>query len=1442
MSSTTFRLLRYIIATAIFLFIGCRYSRAQVICEKGYFTEYTTNGHLFPATITSLRNGQQVITGKAYVTAAARMQGMVVRISETGNVLWSFAMDAGEGAVLKGMLEKGNGQYIIYGNLYSAADPDSKIWLACLDQAGNMQWSRVIESGQPGREQLYSLIEMPDGDLIGTFNIADSSSTSRPVVFRMRDNGTLRWTREYAQSEAVAFNSLSFDNGKIYAAGFQQVMKKKALIMLIDAETGDIVERRYPAFWNQEYDQEAAFIQVFNNRISYVIRYQYQPQATTLYATVFVQSSLDNTTFFVTERTGIEPDPAQAQTKRTRYNDFLIMRNSNNQTNMTNHSQFGQINWSRRLTPYSNFNQVHTGFDTANGGGISVGHYANFSTNGVSRMKVVRLTSKGNGGSCTDYGNTFFSDTIHLLQGNFNWSGVPANATLSVQTTGAITITPLVLQKSEECATSECTDYAALDPGCNKTMMVEYATPFRSQLSDAISLGDGSRMAVGHNGYFPWVIKLKENGDVEWSRFYNQHNYRGDLKKIIRLTDNTVLIAGSMYSTVNHGAGAWLYLLKIDINGNILSSQTLSSYGASTEVADLIPTDDGGFLIVEEGIYGFPPIHNFVTRFDANMQVVWKKRLDVYAVDPLTRSVYISNGKIYIGHDYYPGAWTNRVGIVRMDLETGNFDWSGIYEVANNTSSLRFNRVFAVKDTVYGFVTQLRNDGIGLLMLRINQQGEIIDGKSVGDFNLVLPNSYTQWDLSRPTVTLTADLDFVTANLIKTQAGQALNISRFTRNGEAVWSRNYTSYNNHSIFNIRPHASGYQMVGRVLRTENQLDAFFNNSFFLKTDSVGKLTLSPTGDCAPVDATFTSSMVNVNSLTDDRGPQGVVDNDWLQIKPLNVFAIPAFVDANLTCHRLSDCTPVTLGMIGMNGDICQSNQPVQFYLQNNNCGAVAKWTFDPDYFDELNRKTDTLTLLPKRSGASQILADVEDDCTSRQLSKPISIGVLASSLELGRDTVICANKLLTLKAGQGFQSYVWNDGSSNAELQVTQPGKYYVQVTDHCGNQASDTLLVLDPQAWFKISGPLQKCNTDSILLTVPNTFSQVVWSTNDYLLADGHSAIVFPLQTSEFFVQAEWMPGCVVKDNIEITVLRSPSINLGNSIAICYNDTITLTATPGFSTYKWNTGENSNEIRISNAGTYMVNALYANGCSSYDTVIVQKRAFTFPDIGPDKSICRNEGSWLSPGTYAQYLWSTGANTQKLLVTAPGSFWVTVTDNYGCEARDTMVVISVFEEPSHYLPELLQFCPGEELSIVPSGSFGRYQWSTGSGNSSIRIKDTSIYILNVVDFNGCKGTDSVSVQYKADCPQSIHFPNAFTPNSDHLNDQFSPVIYGIVTNYTFEIYNRWGELVFRSNTPNQGWNGYYKGILQPNAAFAWKCSYQFPGQAVQKQSGLVMLVR
>lgn len=1426
---------RYIFC-AVVLLLNYQHLPAQIFCETGYFSEYTASGHLLPASITSLKNGQQIIAGKANLTPADRQQGFAARISETGDVLWSYIMDAGEGGVLYGMLEKANGEYIFYGNLYSAADPDGKIWLLCLNAAGALQWSRVFESGQVGIERIFSLIELPDGDLLGAFNIADSTATSRPLVFRLGDDGTIRWAREYAQSGAVAFNCMSYYQGKIYAGGFQQTENKNALIMILDPATGNIEERRYPSHLDDSYEQEAAFVQVFNNRITYFIRYRkWRWDGALMYGTILVQGKPDNSLFYDIQQTGLEPTGRQVQMKRNQTNDFVILKNSNNQSAMLSYSHFNRINWSRILSPSINLGYDYVGFDTTvGGGGISVAHEVNYDVNSRTRMKVSRLTASGSSGNCFGNGYTFSGNTVPIQHKTIDWVGTPMHVSLNMQQSPVLVQTVLTLQGSKTCSTSICKDLTPLDPGCNKTMMVEYSTSARSQLTDAVSLSDGSRIAVGHNNFHPWIMKLKENGDIAWSRIYESYNSISNFKRVIRLSSNTLLIAGNRTVEAAYNVGKRNLLVKIDNNGNVLASHLLYS-GRSSEVSDLIATEDGGFLLIETSIDGFPPIYSFVTRFDKNMQIVWKKR--ILSSDAFFRSAYISDQKIYFAHDYNSSPWRKRGGVSRMDFATGNMEWSSSFEFTDPNATARVNRIYTVKDTVYGFFN-LQFDIISkLCMVRMNSQGQIIDFRSVGEHNIRNPYPISSDEVSRPTVTLTPDLDFVTGNKVLTASGEVLNLSRFNRAAEPVWSRNYLQYKDNVVFNIRPHAGGFQLVGKSIRNEGEDDQYFSHAFLMKTDSAGKITLSNTGDCAPVNSPFSSNAINFIEI--DGWISGEEENTSLIIEPVNLALTDVPTDAMLACHRVSDCNPVTLAM---SGDICQLNQPIRFYLENNTCGAKATWTYDQDQFQELRRNGDTLVLLPKRSGASRILAGVEDDCTFRELSQDISIAVMASSLNLGADTVICANKTLILKAGTGFQSYSWSNGSSDAELEVTQPGEYHVQVTDHCGGTRRDTILVQNPQEWFSVSGPLQKCNTDTILLKVPDAFSQVTWASASYLQANGHTALVYPLQTAEVSVQAEWLPGCVVNETVQINVLHSPTIDLGMSRDICYNESIALTVPAGFDSYNWSTGETGNEIVVSNEGVYHVSAVYTNGCFSYDTVQIRKRPFNAPDLGSDMSICENKPAQISPGNYADYLWSTGSIADKLQVSATGTYWVRVTDAFGCKGTDTIRILTMLKPPANFLPVQLAFCPGQELSINPSGNYSQYEWSTGSTSSFIKVKDTSTYMLQVVGLNGCVGKDTVHVQFKSDCPQSIYFPKAFTPNNDGLNDGFAPVIYGLVTNYQLAIYNRWGQVVFRSSTPGQVWDGRYLGTLQNGDVFVWKCRYQFPGKPVQNQSGTFTLVR
>ena len=74
-----------------------------------------------------------------------------------------------------------------------------------------------------------------------------------------------------------------------------------------------------------------------------------------------------------------------------------------------------------------------------------------------------------------------------------------------------------------------------------------------------------------------------------------------------------------------------------------------------------------------------------------------------------------------------------------------------------------------------------------------------------------------------------------------------------------------------------------------------------------------------------------------------------------------------------------------------------------------------------------------------------------------------------------------------------------------------------------------------------------------------------------------------------------------------------------------------------------------------------------------------------------------------------------------------------------------------------------------------------------------------------------------------CSNNLIEPNAFTADSDALNEVFIPIL-GCYENLEFWGLNRWGENMFYSNDINVGWNGTYKGRLSPISIYFWKAKF------------------
>jgi gliding motility-associated-like protein len=259
------------------------------------------------------------------------------------------------------------------------------------------------------------------------------------------------------------------------------------------------------------------------------------------------------------------------------------------------------------------------------------------------------------------------------------------------------------------------------------------------------------------------------------------------------------------------------------------------------------------------------------------------------------------------------------------------------------------------------------------------------------------------------------------------------------------------------------------------------------------------------------------------------------------------------------------------------------------------------------------------------------------------------------------------------------------------------------------------------------------------------------------------------------------------------------------------------------------------------SGVYKDTLQTTLGCDSIVTTNLQVNPKPKPNLGQDRNICFGTSINLSPGVFSSYGWQNLSISPTFTVADTGLYYVTVTNSFNCSARDSIRINEIKPLPKDFLKDIDSICSYEKLIVQSLKSYSSYQWSTGESLNKINVLNAGKYWLKVTDLNGCVGIDTISV-YPKNCKIGIFFPNAFTPNGDGKNDVFRPLVFGNLQSFKLEIYDRGGQLVYRTNNYQQGWNSLPNSLLYSTSAFVWQCTYQFEGKAVEFQKGTVLLVR
>jgi gliding motility-associated-like protein len=415
-------------------------------------------------------------------------------------------------------------------------------------------------------------------------------------------------------------------------------------------------------------------------------------------------------------------------------------------------------------------------------------------------------------------------------------------------------------------------------------------------------------------------------------------------------------------------------------------------------------------------------------------------------------------------------------------------------------------------------------------------------------------------------------------------------------------------------------------------------------------------------------------------------------------------------------------------------------------------------------------------------------DIPDPCGG---SNPVPINLKINDLQPVQVTVessdvLCPGEEIELIAnatgGVGPYTYIWNTGETTASIFVspTSSATYTVTVTDNCLNESA----------------------TGSGTVTVP---------------------VYQPL-----------------------TIITSPDI-----VEICPYVPASLTGSPnggaGGYTYVWTneageTIDNDYMTEVVPSTSTFYTITITDQCGEVETATINYTITSPPlllTMSPDVVICPGDPAQLTvsaTGGYGQYYytWTHSGETVPSVTVNPmetTEYTVVVSDEcqtFTVEGTTTVIVSHPNADFDITSQVLFEDLPIQFHNLTTGGV--SYQWWFGDGGQSTLVNPTHVYgvpdtyLVTLVATNEIGCTDTAVKPIVIQEEYWIYVPNAFTPDGNRFNNTFEASTINI-SKLEIWIFNRWGEVVFRSDKVDFSWDGTYNGMICPDGTYTYKIAYK-----------------
>lgn len=461
------------------------------------------------------------------------------------------------------------------------------------------------------------------------------------------------------------------------------------------------------------------------------------------------------------------------------------------------------------------------------------------------------------------------------------------------------------------------------------------------------------------------------------------------------------------------------------------------------------------------------------------------------------------------------------------------------------------------------------------------------------------------------------------------------------------------------------------------------------------------------------------------------------------------------------------------------------------------------------------------------------------------------------------------------------SWVWqmgddNDPADSSLLQhpsyvYSSPGTKKVALTvtssKGCTGTVTQDLQVRDKPYVHLPFRDTTICSTDTIQLQVNNTNVLYQWQPQ-YNISRPSTATpnVWPRTAEAWYTISIDENNCINSDSVLVHVITYYPVSLPADTVVCVGDNFRLSAVSEASRFQWSPIAGLNDATkqspIGRVGTSTVYTVTANPGRCPATASIYVKAVPYPvnTLLTDTVVCFGHTTQLNATTNGAYFkWSPVntllySNTLHPLAGPAVSTWYTftATDTIGCPNPSIdSIFVRVVPQVRAFAGNDTAIVAGQPLQLAATGA-AFYAWSPLTGLSDSHAynpiailpagTDSVIYTVIVSTPEGCAASDNIVVKVY-NTPPELFVPSAFTPDGNGLNDYFRPVSAGIRHLDFFQVYSRWGQLLYStSDIKARGWDGTWKGQAQPPGTYVFVVlATDFYGKKIQRK-GTVVLIR